>query len=114
MNDKLKTRLIDIATVVRSKNSGPFELTLDIIFKSREIYERVKVSNQLNKNVISRIYRIDDPETVKVVSFDPADAIKITFPRAIASGSIGDRDIYGAQQHAPLLTLELKGAFLFD
>jgi hypothetical protein len=28
-------------------------------------------------------------------------------PRKIVSGSPGDRDVYGAQQHVPLLGLEL-------
>ena len=26
-------KLIDVASVIRSKNSGPFELTFDVIFK---------------------------------------------------------------------------------
>jgi hypothetical protein len=27
--------------------------------------------------------------------------------RLVVSGDLGDRDVYGAQQHAPLLDLEL-------
>ena len=30
------TKLVDICNIIRSKNSGPYELTLDIIFKSKE------------------------------------------------------------------------------
>ncbi|MDB5851284.1 MAG: hypothetical protein JWP29_5036, partial [Rhodoferax sp.] len=30
-------------------------------------------------------------------------AIKFSMPRAICAGSPGDGDVYGAQQHAPLL-----------
>ena len=30
------TKLTDIASVIRSKNSGPYELTLDIIFNEFE------------------------------------------------------------------------------
>ena len=34
--------LVDLAQVIRTKNAGPFELTIDIIFKDRETYERIK------------------------------------------------------------------------
>jgi hypothetical protein len=38
-----------------------------------------------------------------IVFFDAARAIKITIKRPIDSGGIGDSDVYGAQQHAPLI-----------
>ena len=34
-------------------------------------------------------------------------AIKVTLPRPIVAGTPGDRDVYGAQQHRPLLDIEL-------
>ena len=37
----MRVPLTSIAEVIRSKNSGPFELTLDIIFKERAVYEKV-------------------------------------------------------------------------
>ena len=40
----VQTPLRDIAKVVRSKNAGPFEITLDIIFKNREDFDAVKKS----------------------------------------------------------------------
>ncbi|MUZ75629.1 DUF4387 family protein [Agrobacterium vitis] len=110
----MNVKLIDIASVIRSKNSGPFELTLDIIFKSRQDYETIKASHVFNPGLISRLYGLTNDKTVTVASFDPACAIKITFPRRIPSGSLGDTDIYGAQQHAPLLTLEFEGALQLE
>jgi len=41
------------------------------------------------------------------VHFDPASAVKCTMVRPVISGAPGDTDIYGAQQHAPLLALEV-------
>ncbi len=35
-------KLYDVAKILRSKNSGPFELTFDIIFDNEQDYERVK------------------------------------------------------------------------
>jgi hypothetical protein len=104
-------RLIDIASVIRSKNSGPFEMTLDVIFKTRNAYNLVKGSNALSADVISRLYSIEKDKPIRIIAFDPACALKVTFPRRVASGSVGDTDIYGAQQHAPLLSLEIDGVF---
>jgi hypothetical protein len=103
----MATRLIDITNVIRSKNSGPYELTLDILFKDRASYERVKQGNFINRELIARLYRVPLAEISSVIGFDPAAAIKVTFKRPVVSGGVGDTDVYGAQQHAPLLDLTL-------
>ena len=45
----MKKRLFDLAAVIRSKNSGPFELTLDIFFEDRAVYEAVKASDAFDR-----------------------------------------------------------------
>jgi hypothetical protein len=105
----MSVRLTEIADVVRSKNSGPYELTLDVIFRSQTLFEKMKSADVLNASLVSRLYGLHSEETIKIVWFEPACAIKITFPRRIVSGNVGDTDIYGAQQHAPLLALEFEG-----
>ena len=42
-----------------------------------------------------------------IIPYDVAYAIKITIPRLVPSGDPGDTDVYGAQQHAPLLDIEI-------
>ncbi len=101
----MKVALIDIARVIRSKNSGPFELTLDIMFKDKEIYELFKARNLINPELIATLYGVTPEEVLSVVYFEPAQAIKATLKRMLPSGAPGDRDIYGAQQHGPLLDL---------
>lgn len=101
-------KLTDIASVIRSKNSGPYELTLDIIFQDRSWYEKVKKAQAIHRGLISQIYGIAEEDVLDIIEFDPAAAIKINLKRPIVSGDIGDTDIYGAQQHAPLLELELS------
>ena len=96
-------RLYDLAKVLRSKNAGPFELTLDIMFDDEEKYQAVKRSGVINKDLVCRLYRVPPEDVYYVVSFDAARAIKITIKRPVASGGIGDTDVYGAQQHAPLI-----------
>jgi hypothetical protein len=50
----------DLAKIVRSKNSGPFELTLDILFDDPITYHRVRKADILNKQTIKKLYRVED------------------------------------------------------
>jgi len=104
----MKVKLRDIAEVIRSKNSGPYELTIDIIFKEWEMFDRIVKSGIFNKQLIADLYDIDENDVFGIVEFLPAKAIKASMRRKIVSGSIGDTDVYGAQQHAPLLDVEFE------
>lgn len=101
-----RVKLAEAASVVRSKNAGPYELTLDIIFPDPETYRKAK--GQINPELIARLYRIPQSKIIAYVEFDPAYAIKATMERPRASGDLGETDVYGAQQHAPLLGIELE------
>lgn len=100
-------KLSRLARVIRSKNSGPFELTLDIIFPDQTTFDMVSRTGVINKELIARLYGITVDKVLGVVEFSPALAIKATIVRPIASGDLGERDVYGAQQHAPLLDIEV-------
>lgn len=101
------SKLAKLARVLRSKNAGPLFLTIDIMFDKKEIYQSVIRSGRLNQKLISRLYHIDE-EKVAIINYPAAYSIKVTIPRKVISGDIGDTDIYGAQQHAPLLDLEIE------
>jgi hypothetical protein len=96
-------RLQDVASVVRSKNTSPFTYSLDIMFREARHYEDFKSRRLIDAALVARLYGIGPQEVLDVIYFDPALAIKICLPREISSGAPGDRDVYGAQQHAPLL-----------
>ncbi|MDD4012430.1 MAG: DUF4387 domain-containing protein [Sphaerochaetaceae bacterium] len=99
------TRLVELAKVLRSKNSGPFEITLDVLFDDKASYERVKKSGVIDYPAIMKAYSLRRQDISCIVFFDSAMGVKITFNRPISSGSMADRDVYGAQQHAPLMEL---------
>ncbi len=99
-------KLGDLARLIRSKNAGPFELTFDIMFETRESYEMVKKSGVINAQLFSGLYSTPI-ELVRVYEYDPAYAYKITIPRPIVSGSLGDSDVHGGQQFGPLVDLEV-------
>jgi len=100
-------RLYDLAAVLRSKNSGPFEITLDVIFDNEEIYYKIKNSGVINVQKIALLYGLTEDKIIELVFFDQALGIKITYVRPVSSGTCKDRDVYGAQQHAPLMELSI-------
>jgi len=99
-------KLSDIAQVIRSKNAGPRRLTLDIMFGLDADYQRVVQSPALGAEAVSRLYRVRADE-VRIIPYPAGRAIKIVLPRGIMAGDPGDYDVYGAQQHAPLLGIEI-------
>ena len=104
----MKVKLVDITNIIRSKNAGPYELTFDLMFKTPEWFEKVCRANVINEELICEKYKIQPEDIIKIVEFSPASAIKITIKRPIPSGSLSETDVYGAQQHAPLLDLEFE------
>ncbi|MBP3396288.1 MAG: DUF4387 domain-containing protein [Clostridia bacterium] len=99
----MKIALRDVANVIRSKNAGPFELTLDILLKEKEMFDKIKAADIINKKTIAALYRVAEEDVISIVYFPNAKAIKATIVRPLASGALGERDVYGAQQHAPLM-----------
>lgn len=103
----MKKKLTELARVIRSKNAGPFELTFDIIFNDAESYERAKQSGIFSPGLFAELYRVPVEKVLNFCFFDQAHAIKATIARSISSGTAGDSDVFGAQQHAPLLGIEV-------
>ena len=99
--------LKDIAKMIRTKNSGPFEITMDIIFKNHEDFLEVWNKGIITKEKISALYNVPPEKITTLAVFDAANAIKITFPRPRQQGSIGEVDMHAAQQHVPLMYIEV-------
>lgn len=95
----------DIASVVRSKIAGPYQVTFDILFADEATYQKVKKSNLLTAAVVAQLYGIPESDIVACLWWDPARAFKATIPRYRASAGFGETDTHGSQQHAPLLYL---------
>ncbi len=100
-------KLRDIAKVIRSKNAGPFEITFDIIFKSKEDYEKAKATGVLYRELIAKLYNLDPDDVIAFVYYDAANAMKSTIPRMRPQGSVGETDMHAAQQHVPLFDVEI-------
>ena len=99
-------KLWEVARLVRAKNAGSFVLTFDILFADAETYEAVKRSGVINRRLFARMYNVPEQD-VLFVEHDRALALKASIPRPVPSGDPADTDIFGGQQHGPLVDLEL-------
>jgi hypothetical protein len=99
-------KLWESASLIRSKNAGPFVLTIDVIFSDREAYEKVRDSGMLTAGAVAAMYGVP-PEDVDGYTCDNALALKFSMPRRLAQGDFGDGDMHGGQQYAPLLDIEV-------
>lgn len=99
-------RLQALAHIVRSKNAGPTVLTLDVFFKDAAAYERAASSEALSARAVAVLYGVA-PEAVQRYLLPQLQAIKFSLPRQLCAGTPGDGDLYGAQQHGPLLEVLL-------
>jgi len=97
--------LKELAQVIRSKNSGPFEITFDVIFADAERYHYVKNCGVLTPELICQLYQVSSDELLTFIFFEPALAFKFTLRRLGRQGGIGERDTFGAQQYAPLMDI---------
>jgi hypothetical protein len=100
-------RLSDLLSGIRSKNAGPFLLTIDLFFKDRVGFQQVVDQRVITPDRVADAYRLD-ATLVEIYAFEPALAIKVTWPREIPLGSPGDRDVLGGQQFAPFLDFPLS------
>ena len=98
----MEKSLYELASVIRSKNSGPFQITLDVLFEEEDLYIKVKNSGRITRTSVARAYQMEEDRITELVFFDKALGFKVTFDRRISSGTCFDTDVYGAQQHVPL------------
>ena len=96
----------EMAQLIRSKNAGPFWLTIDVMFDSVETYESVKRSGVITQTAIAKALRRDTHDLI-ITMHDAALAVKVSYPREHSSGAPRDSDVFGGQQYAGLLDLEI-------
>jgi len=94
------------AKLIRSKNAGPFWLTIDVMFDDPATYRAVRDQHVVTVELIGRLYG-QPADRISVFEHDAALAIKISLPRPHSSGSPLDTDVFGGQQYAPLLDLNV-------
>ena len=97
----------DLATLVRSKNAGPFWLTLEIFCDSDAAYSEVAAPGVITPQRIAGVYGTD-PDSVRIFRLPQLRVVKISLPRPTTQGAIADRDMHAGQQHVPLTRLRIS------
>lgn len=100
-------KLKNLDCKIRSKNAGPFWLTIDIFCASEAVYQCLKHTNSMTAHAIGQVFLVPE-ETVKLFHLDLLQVIKISFPRPQVQGSVADRDMHAGQQYVRLLNLDIK------
>lgn len=98
------TELGQIVQKIRSKNAGPFWLTIDLFCGSDEAY--TQVINHLSTDQVAKTFAIE-AATIKRFDIAALNVVKFSFPRPQIQGSIADRDMHGASWAALLAELDL-------
>ncbi|WP_438452601.1 DUF4387 domain-containing protein [Streptomyces asiaticus] len=100
------TTLLDYCSLIRSKNAGPFTLTLDFMCHDQAAYDALIATGFLNKNLFATLYGTT-PGQILLVHHPLALAVKVSLPRPTVQGGPHDTDCYAGQQYAPLMDMEI-------
>lgn len=99
-------RVRDVCRHVRSKQAGPFWVTVDLFFDGEASYRRYRDSAALSPELFERLYGTD-PGLVKRFPVDDLRMVKISYPRPVPQGGAVERDLHSGQQYVRLLDVEL-------
>jgi hypothetical protein len=99
-----ETTLADLAHEVRSKNAGPFWVTMELFMRDADGYRIAEAL--VNEQAIADLYRVEE-STIQIFRIPSLNVVKISFPRPVSQGSLRDRDMHAGQHHVPLARMSL-------
>ena len=100
-------KLKDVCRYVRSKNAGPFWVTVDLFFDSTVTYADYHDDPAISAAAIATIYGVD-AALVRRFEVKSLNMVKISYPRTTPQGGVLERDMHSGQQFVPLLELQLR------
>ena len=83
-----------LADTIRSKNAGPFWVTIDIFCGNASSFKRL--SHSLNTQQLA-IALQQAEHSIKRFDIESLNVIKFSLPRPVVQGHRLDRDMHGAQ-----------------
>jgi hypothetical protein len=113
----------ELALEVRSKNAGPFWMTLEAFMPDdaayriadtlitadviAELYHVARIADTLiTAEAIAELYHVV-PQSLQLFRIPQLRVVKVSFPRPIVQGSLHDRDMHAGQHHVPLANLPI-------
>ncbi len=89
---------------IRSKNAGPFWVTIDVFCGTPEAYNNIV--HTLKTEQVAQLLA-QPVEAIKRFDIESLSVIKFSLPRPCVQGSRQDRDMHGAQWAVLLAELSL-------
>jgi hypothetical protein len=99
-------KLKDVCRYVRSKNAGPFWVTIDLFFDGPEAYRRHRDDPAISANAVALLYGVE-AQAVRRFNVDALNVVKISVPRSQPQGGVLERDMHSGQQFVPMLDIVL-------
>ena len=96
----------EVAAKVRSKNAGPFWVTVDIFCDNDLSYRAV--CEGLSTRAVARALGVPE-QGIKRFQIDDLQVVKLSLPRPAIQGTPADRDMHGAALGALLAEMTLEG-----
>lgn len=100
------TTVNDVCRHVRSKNAGPYWVTIDLFFKDADSYGRYSESPALGPALFERLFGAD-PALVQHHRMADLHILKVSYPRTAPQGGEVERDMHCGQQFVRLLDVAL-------
>jgi hypothetical protein len=100
-------RLYDAAQIIRSKNAGPFAVTIDLFFDDPAHYDAAKSSRLLTPTGVAAAYGVAEDQVKGVYWDDRIRAAKVSVVRWSSRTDPFCADLFGAHLHTPLAAAEL-------
>lgn len=89
---------------IRSKNAGPFWLTIDAFCNNVDDTRKVTAAFERERVFIARSFQVK-PEELQIFCLEHIQVAKISLPRVPIEGSRDERDMHGGQQYVTLLDI---------
>jgi len=95
------------ASVLRSKNAGPFYTTIDVFFDDPEAFEMIRAGGYLTVAAVASACGLAEEEVYGIYWEEHAFGVKVTIRKRLPTDSTASTDIMGAHQHLPLAAMEI-------
>ncbi|MEM8870086.1 MAG: DUF4387 family protein [Pseudomonadota bacterium] len=87
-------RLDTLVSKVRSKNAGPFWLTVDVFCGDPQVFARVR--DGLSTEAVAQAFH-QPAEALKRFDIEALNVVKFSLPRIVVQGYRQDRDMHASQ-----------------
>ena len=100
-------KLEDVCHQIRSKNAGPFWISVDLFFRDRAAFDRYASVKELQPENLGPLFGVR-PDQVGCYPVPDLAVLKISYPRRDPQGGMIERDLHGGQQYIRIVDVELS------